>query len=299
MVSQNIINKIVKALLERRAQFNGSDARFAISLGISNSQLSNIKNGNTERQLSDQKWMTIARKLQVDISGRPDWKTANTTVFQIVTAQLKHCQDNAESALLCDLSDIGKTYSAQYYARNNKNVVYVDCSQVKTKSQLIRFIAQSYGVDHTGKYADVYADLTYYIKALANPLIIFDEAGDLQYSAFLEIKALWNAVEGICGFYMMGADGLKAKIQRAISNKKVGYTELFSRFGRKYINLIPIDSEERKNLTQRDAICIIKANMPEGCDPNVILKKCLGDGDAPSLRRISKAIVQLQSVQNA
>jgi len=298
-MEKSIINKILTALSDRRGQFEGSDNKFAVSLGISASQYNNIKNGNTERQLSDAKWIRLARELGVELSDRPAWKTANTKVFQIVTKQLEICQQNAESALLCDLSDIGKSYAAQWYARNHKNVVYVDCSQVKTKSQLIRFIAKAFGIDHTAKYAEVYADLVYYIKSLQNPLVIFDEAGDLQYAAFLEIKALWNAVEGICGFYMIGADGLKAKIQRAITNKKVGYTELFSRFGRKYINFVPLDTDSRKEFTQGDAICIIKANMPENADPNKILRSCLGQDDSPSLRRISKAIIKLQQSKEA
>jgi len=41
-----------------------------------------------------------------------------------------------------------------------------------------------------------YEDLVFYLKTLPYPLIIFDEAGDLQYDAFLEIKALWNATGG-------------------------------------------------------------------------------------------------------
>ncbi len=293
MIQQSIIQKIVEAIEAERALFAGSDNQFAKKLGISNSQYSNIKNGKTDRQLAESKWIRLARELGVQFGNLPAWKTANTRVFQMLSAQLEHCQRTSTSALLCDLSDIGKSYTAQYYAKHNMNVVYVDCSQVKTKSALIRYIAQKYGVNYTDTYANVYQDLTYYIKTLMNPLIILDEAGDLQYAAFLEIKALWNAVEGCCGFYMMGADGLKAKIQRAIQNKKVGYTEIFSRFGKNYLSFIPLEADQRKELTQKDAIAIIKANMPEGTDPNKILRKCLSDDGTPSLRRISKELTKL------
>ncbi|KAA6312859.1 hypothetical protein EZS27_036275, partial [termite gut metagenome] len=99
--------------------------------------------------------------------------------------------------------------------------------------------AKEFGVGCTGRYADVYEDLSYYLKTLPTPMIILDEAGDLDYAAFLEIKALWNATEMCCGFYMMGADGLKEKIRRSIAGKKVGYTELFSRFGKRYGKAVP------------------------------------------------------------
>ena len=88
----------------------------------------------------------------------------------------------------------------------------------------------------------------FYLKTLNHPIIILDEAGDLQYDAFLEVKALWNATENYCGFYMMGADGLKEKMHRAINNRKVGYTEIFSRFGKRYGRVIPIDKAESDKL---------------------------------------------------
>ena len=75
-----------------------------------------------------------------------------------------------------------------------------------------------YGRD-TG-YAERDALLAY-LRTIDTPLVILDEAGDLQYEAFLELKALWNATERCCAWYMMGADGLKEKINRAIEGKKV------------------------------------------------------------------------------
>ena len=225
--------KVLAAMAAARENFAGSDAKFAVSLGINSAQYSRVKNGETERVLSDQNWISLARHLGVNLNDAPEWKTAATPVFQFITAQLEMCQKNSMSAMLCDLSDIGKTYTAQHYAKTHRNAVYVDCSQVKSKTRLIRTIAKSFGVGSTGRFTDVYEDLVYYLKTLPDPLVILDEAGDLYYEAFLEIKAMWNATDGVCGWYMMGADGLKAKIQRAIENKKVGYTELFSRFGKR------------------------------------------------------------------
>ena len=221
MITKEIKQKILKALELSRSNFSGSDSKFAVSLGISASQYSRTKNGELDRVISDAQWISIARKIGVNLNETADWKTANTPVFQFVTAQLEACQAGSLSAMLCDMSDIGKSYSAKHYTATHKGVVYVDCSQAKSKQRLIRHIAKSFGVDSTGRYADVYEDLVFYLKTLPTPLIILDEAGDLDYTAFLELKALWNAVENACGFYMMGADGLEAKINRSISVKKV------------------------------------------------------------------------------
>jgi DNA transposition AAA+ family ATPase len=223
-------------------------------------------------------------------TNEPEWKAVNTPVFQFITAQLEKCQNESLSALLCDHSDIGKTFTAQHYAKAHKNVVYVDCSQVKSKQKLIRYIAKEFGVGSTGKYADVYEDLVFYLKTLPNPLIILDEAGDLQYDAFLEIKALWNATEMACGYYMMGADGLSEKIRRSIDCKKVGYTEVFSRFGKRFGQVIPSGKEESKSFMNTTAAMIIKANAHETVDVSKLLKSTLGEDGMPSLRRIYKVI---------
>ena len=288
MVTTELKNKVLKSLNEQRQNFDGSDAKFAVSIGISNAQYSRIKNGELDRVISDANWISLARRCGVSLDNAPDWKTANTPVYQFITAQLEKCQAESMSSLLCDLSDIGKTYTAVQYAKTHKSAVYVDCSQVKSKQKLIRHISKEFGVNHTGKYADVYEDLVFYIKTLARPLIVLDEAGDLQYDAFLEIKALWNATEMACGYYMMGADGLKEKMRRAIDCKKVGYTEVFSRFGKKYGKVIPVGRHESEAFMQTTAAMIIKANADS--DVNVLLKRTLGDDGMPSLRRIYKEI---------
>jgi hypothetical protein len=173
--------------------------------------------------------------------------------------------------------------------QNHKNAVYIDCSQVKTKLKLVRKIAAEFGVDAKGKYSDVYEDLTYYLRSIENPLIILDEAGDLQYEAFLELKALWNATERSCAWYMMGADGLKEKINRSIECKKVGYTEMLSRYGDRYSKVTPDDGKEREAFLNAQARTVAKVNAPAGADIAQIVRKTRG-----GLRRVYTEIEKLK-----
>ena len=87
----------------------------------------------------------------------------------------------------CLSAYIGKTFTARAYVKAHRNAIYVDCSQVKNKSRLIRFIAKEFGVNNNGRYADVYDDLCFYLRTLEHPLIILDEAGDLQYLSLIHI----------------------------------------------------------------------------------------------------------------
>ncbi|MHB9005067.1 MAG: AAA family ATPase, partial [Coriobacteriia bacterium] len=244
--------------------------------------------GETDKILSDANWISLARLMSISLKNEVIWKTAETPVFQYITEQLLKCQNDSISSILCDAADIGKTYTAKIFVKTHVNAVYVDCSQVKSKQKLIRFIAKEYGVGHTGRYNDVYADLVFYLQSIPNPIIILDEAGDLDYSAFLELKALWNATERCCGWMMMGADGLKEKIRRAIDCKKVGYTEIFSRYGNRYQRVTPEGKQDYEKFVKLQSALIIKANAPAEVDMQKLIHKTDG-----SLRRIYTEISKL------
>lgn len=265
MITTDVKSRILDAIKANRANYP-SDAKHAASLGITTSVYSSVKNGQTDRVLSDANWISIARKLGVNLRGEIEWKVANTPTYQFITAQLEVCQSSSISAIMCDLPNIGKTFTARHYVKTHANAIYIDCSQVKTKLKLVRKIAGEFGVDSKGRYADVYEDLVYYLRSIDCPLIILDEAGDLQYEAFLELKALWNATERCCAWYMMGADGLKEKINRAIEGKKVGYTEMLSRYGDSYSKVTPDDAKEREKFLKAQAAIVAKVNAPKGSD---------------------------------
>lgn len=262
-LTKEIKLRILEAIKADRENYS-SDNKHAVTLGINNSAYNVLKKGVINKVVSDANWVGIARRLNVALKEDTKWIPAVTPTFSFITEQLETCQMSGVSGILCDMANIGKTFTARIYAKTHKNAIYVDCAQVKSKLRLIRFIAKEFGVNSHGKYYDVYEDLVSYIRVLDNPLIILDEAGDLQYEAFLELKALWNATERSCAWYMMGADGLQEKINRSIECKKVGYTEMFSRYGDQYSKVVPEGAEERKEFLLAQTIAVANLNVPEG-----------------------------------
>jgi DNA transposition AAA+ family ATPase len=279
MITIEFKQQIVEVVKNRLPNYK-SAAKMAVALGINSAQLSRIQKGELEGVLSDVNWISIARKLDVQAQVDSAWRVAKTPVYTHVYTQLQACQQRALSGLLCDLADIGKTYTAKQYVKENRFAVYIDCSQHKSKQQLIRAIAQEFGVGNSGRLTDVYADLVFYLKSVPNPLVILDEAGDLYYEAFLELKAMWNATEGFCGWYMMGADGLKRKIENNILYKRVGYAEVFSRFGSRYQKITP-DGQEALDEFRRTQVAMIAKVNDEAADVKAIVAKTGG-----SLRRV-------------
>ena len=278
----------MSAIMADRANYP-SDAKHAVALGISPSVYNTLKKGNYEKQVSDAGWVGMARRLGVVLREEMEWKAAETPTFRFVTAQLGLCQESGVSAILCDIPNIGKTFTAKAYVKGHRNAVYVDCSQVKTKRKLVRKIAKEFGVASIGNYYDVYEDLVAYMKTLDTPLVVLDEAGDLQYEAFLELKALWNATERCCGWYMMGADGLRAKIARNVECMKVGYAEMLSRFGDTYSRVTPEDEKERGKFLKAQAAIVAKVNAPEGT--NIMQIVNASDG---GLRRVYTEIEKIK-----
>lgn len=295
MVTNDIKQRIVAAVAEDRKKYR-SDAEHSRKLDLSTSVYSEVFNsGKIDRKISDDGWMDIAMRLKLNLKDNFEWKTANTPTYDYIYTQLERCQEERISLIFCDEAGIGKTYTATQYVKENAEAILVDCSQSKSKRRLIKAIAQEFGVATTGKYADVYERLVYYLNNFANsPLIILDEAGDLQQDAYLELKALWNITQGNCGWYMMGAVGLKRKIDRAKDNEKVGYAELFDRYGCKYQS-ITAENEWANDLKLFNATQI--AIVANANAPKADIQKLIAGADG-SLRRVVIEVKKLKRGTN-
>jgi DNA transposition AAA+ family ATPase len=288
MITQELKLKIIEGIRNRLPNY-ASAAKMAVALGTSSAQLSRILKGETEGVLSEAAWITVARRLDVRIGDGDEWKTAATPAFTFITTQLAVCQTQHASMVLCDSAGVGKTHAARRYAAANKHVAYVDCSQVKTKTRLVGAIAQQFGVGHAGHYADVYADLIFYLNSLPDALIILDEVADLDYKAFLEVKAMYNATEWACGWYMMGADGLKAKIDMNLKCRRVGYAEIFDRFGMRCQKATPDGSEASLDFRRAQHAVVCKLNCPEADEAKMFART------GGSLRRLRIEAQKLKS----
>jgi hypothetical protein len=289
--------QVMDELLEVRKKYTGTDAAFAKQWGINGSVFSTLKNGKSgfDGLLRDAQWLQIGRELGISPNERK-WKVARTDVFNRIEEEVLFCKDNAKAMVLVDDCELGKTFTAKYLSKTVENCFYVDCSQSKTKQAFIRAFAKAVGVESVGKFNDVKANVKYYLNMLPAPVVIIDEAGDLDYTAFLELKEMWNATDGNCGWYMMGADGLRAKIERGIANRKVGYREIFSRYSGKFRKITPSDRQERYAFYRDLITAVLSANCANKAAIPELVKKCLAsgaDGEIGGLRRAESLLILL------
>lgn len=252
--------RIVESIHNNAFKFR-TDKAHATSLGVSPAQFSRVMNGDLVNVIGDAKWKEIASKYNVPKNVEDFvWQTGYTAMYDYISTQLQACQQMGISGIFCDIADIGKSYTAKDYVSRHRNAIRVDCSLNKSRTELIRAIAKEFGIDHGGSIRILQRDLMQYMNSMTTPLVILDEFGDLSYPAILETKALWNGTEGRCAWYMMGADGLQKKLDLGRENKKVGFSELFRRFGSKYQRRTPIDKQARQKFMMHEISKILIAN---------------------------------------
>ena len=273
-LSNTYKERVKKELLARRELFGGTDGQYAKRYGLSAAIYSRLKNGEIEGIISESQWLQIGRELDVN-PKELNWKVVRTKVYENVESAILFCQAYSSSMVLVDDCGIGKTFSAKNVAKTYPNIFYLDCSQAKGKQAFIKLFAKTLGIDSKGNYQNVKDNVKYYLNQLQNIAVILDEAGDLEYAAFLDLKEFWNATPGRVGWFMMGADGLKSKIQRGVNNEKVGFAEIFSRFSDEYVHFTPTGVEDRKAFRNELLTQVAAANYKGKIPMETLVKQCM------------------------
>ena len=286
-------NEMVGLLISRYDQsgFNNK-GKFATTFGLSAADMSNLE-GKKFELLGDQKWVKIASFLNYSKTGEK-WETAHTYVFDFIYKQLETCQSQSINAMLIDKAGVGKSYAAKWYAQNRPNVFYIDCSISSRRAPFLLAIAKSLGLGSV-KVNEAFELSVEALKCLDNPLLILDESGDLDNSCILVIKALCNALEHRCGIYLIGSDGLKRKINIGVNYCSVGYTELFSRLGKRFQSALPLENPvETLKIIKEMAEDIANANGVKDAENIKKIKDRLSQNGIGDLRQTEREIKKIQ-----
>ncbi|CAL2108216.1 AAA domain-containing protein [Tenacibaculum sp. 190524A02b] len=297
-LTEEFKEKIRAEILKARDNFTGTDKAFSKTLGINNASFSRIKNGDLINVLASSSWLQIARELNVK-NSQDNWVMARTKVYTELEGNLKFCQDYSKAMIIIDDCGLGKSDCAMHIARGMKNTFFVDCSQGKTKTQFIKLIAKTVGLDVKGRFIDVKNNLKYYLNNVLvdpNPLIVLDDSGYLEAPAFLEIQELLNGTKGSCGWYMIGDESFQEKIERGIRNKKIGYRAIFSRFSDEYVQITPIGIDDKRAFYKELLWTVAEKNVDDKTIIPKLVTKCLKK--EASLRYLRTLIEVMKSKQN-
>lgn len=291
-ITKSFKDKVVAALMIQRENFGGSDEAFARSMDIDKSVFSRLKKGEREKLLANGMWLRLGRELGVVVNSH-NWNVVETDVFLQISEEIMFCKDFSRSMVFVDNCGIGKTFTAEYLAKTQKNCFYIDCTQCTTKVEFIKALARIVGVEQKGKVRDIKEDTKYYLSMLEKPVIIIDEAGALEKNALGLVQEYWNATRGVCGWYMMGANALRNKIAKGVSKDKDYFAELFSRFSENFSSIVPKEKSERYAFYEKLITDVLSANITDKSQLNTLVKRSLVDinGTISGLRRAESLLL--------
>lgn len=250
------------------------------------------KDGGLTWLLSDAKIIEASHQLKVE-TAETKWVAVRNTVFASIESDMQYCKNNSEVRSIADDCGIGKTFSARYICRSQPNSLYIDCKQARTPTLLVKALAQAIGIDNAGTLQKVKGKVITALCSVIKPLVVLDDVGYMDNKCIREILELMDATEGACGWYLIGDDSLQEKIDRAINGKQIGFRALFSRLGKKYTRVVPIEKNEKHAFYSHLLRGVIEANYTGTVPIDELLKTCLKSDHADvigDLRRARGAI---------
>lgn len=275
---QNICNSL-RAYCDRYESQN----RAANSLkGVSSATISQMLNNNWEL-IKDEMWRNVASQI-----GYKDerWEAVETANFKRMQALLADVKDNSLVMAITGDAGTGKTFAAKHFAENKKQTYLLCCNEYWNRKLFLAELLTAMGRDYNGyTVGEMMHEAVRALKTQENPLIILDEADKLSDQVLYFFITLYNQLDGECGIVMTATNHLEKRLKRGIKLNKKGYTEIWSRLGRKCIEL--------KGVSAADITAICDANgIAEARKVDAIIEDSESD-----LRRVKRKIHAVKKQQ--
>lgn len=275
MISEQTKQAIADKLKEYVVRYD-SQSKAANSLrGVSSA---------TINQMLNQKWDLISEDMWFNVSGQigysdNDWVIVETRDYKIMTALLNDARMYSNVFAATGNAGTGKTVAVRQFASENKRVYLLQCNEYWNRKMFLQELLTSMGCDYSGySVGEMMAEAVRTLKIQQNPLIILDEADKLSDQVMYFFITLYNSLEEHCGIVMCATDHLKKRIMRGLKLNKKGYKEIYSRIGRRFVEL--------KGLGTSDIAAVCMANgVPDRKAIREVIDDCEND-----LRRVKRKI---------
>jgi len=269
---------IKEALKNYCAQQGSQNAAAKTLNNVSAATISQILQGNWDN-IAATMWRRIAKQIGVN----DEWIYApGTHIGKQLNFFLDDAKGYANVHAIIHREGGSKTETAEYYAKNNENVWLIKSSEYFNRKTFLARILQVMGKDYSGTVSEMMESIVRNIEQVEEPLLIIDEADKLNDQVLSFFITFYNELEDKCGFIVMGTDFFKKRIDKGVRLNRRGYKELFSRFGRRFVEL---------RITEKQAIedmqTIINAN---GITDRLKVTEIINDSDG-DLRRVKKLTV--------
>lgn len=265
----------IAARLKEYCDKMGSQNKAARSLnGTSTATVSKMLSGQWDT-ISDELWRAVAAQIGHDTSA---WQIVKTGAYKRMAFLMEQAKEESLVIAITGFVGCGKTEAIKSYAKGRQNVYHLMCSEYWNRPTFINKLLRALGKDVGGSVSDQMDAIVETLNSADAPLIILDEADKLRDQVLYFFISLYNQLEGHCGIIMVATEYLKNRIERGVRLKKKGYEEIYSRIGRKFVQLQVINGE--------DIAAVCKANGVN--DPKTIQE--IIAGAECDLRRVKRAV---------
>ncbi|MCT4580806.1 MAG: ATP-binding protein [Flavobacteriales bacterium] len=255
---------------------SGSQNKAANRLkGVSAATLSQIVNDNWEL-INDSMWNKIAAQIQ---SQKKPWQFAMTKDAQTLFHVFDDAKQHNLVISIVGSEGTGKSESAKRFTQDNKDVYLLNCNEYWDRRWFLKELLKAMGKDPAGMVmAEMMEVAVLTLEGKDCPQIILDEADKLRDQVFYFFITLYNRLQDKCSIVLMATQYLQKRIKRGLSLNKKGYREIYSRLGKRFIELDGV------NFT--DVVMICQANQVEN---KTIIKQIYDDCDN-DIRRVKRKI---------
>ncbi len=221
----------------------GSGNKAANSLnGVSSATISKVLTGKWET-IADEMWRSIAS--QTGSAETKGWQVVKTRAYEAMTFALENAQRDSLVMAVIGEAGSGKTEAIKNYTAEGRNVYHLVCSEYWNRRTFMAKVLQSMGVTYSGNtVADMMETIVDTLKRKEQPLIVLDEADKLSDQVLYFFISLYNQLEDHCGIIMTATKYLRVRIEKGLRLNRKGYAEIFSRIGRKFVELPLLNSED-------------------------------------------------------
>lgn len=207
-------------------------------------------------QVLKNNWDAISEAMWRTIGAQVGWNERRVEIVETLNMQtlvlyFDLAKDNGETFAIVGPAGSGKSYTAQWYTRSmrSQHVYYLECAGYWNKKYFLQELLQSMGRESGGMNTyEMMKDIVATLRKQRKPLIILDEVDKLSDPVLQFFITLYNELKGLCGFVWTSTDAIQKRITRGVSGRKMGYNELFSRVGRRFIALPGINENEVRQL---------------------------------------------------
>lgn len=254
----------------------GSQNKAANSLkNVSSATLSQMANGNWDL-ITDEMWRNVASQIG---HKAEKWEAVETGVYKLLNHLLNDAKENALVFAVTGNAGSGKTFTVRHFAENNKQVYHLCCNEYWNRKMFMAELLTAMGRDYSGyTVGEMMHEVVSNLKRMEKPMLILDESDKLSDQVLYFFITLYNQLEDECGIVLCATDHLKKRLQRGIKLNKKGYNEIWSRCGRKCIEL--------KGCTASDISAICTAN---GITDRNTITNIIEDSES-DLRRVKRRI---------